>query len=172
MDTLERLHGVSYKLVSALLSPEQAARELDAIAREFAVAEADKPRTVPLYVRFARTLEAMENCRKRGNAEWLDKWTEDLGKLCREYMPSGSGFDAGTTLDDASKPDVLRFSADFHHMDEYGGYDGWTEHTVTVRPSLAHGIVLRVSGRDRNGIKDYIADTFRETLTQEVPEYG
>lgn len=52
-------------------------------------------------------------------------------------MPSGSGFDAGTRLDeDKTNDSRLVFTTAFHHMDEHGTYAGWTEHTVTVRASL------------------------------------
>ena len=53
---------------------------------------------------------------------------------------------------------------------ETGMYDGWTEHTVTVRPSLQFGFRLSISGRNRNGIKDYIAEVFGEILNTEVVE--
>lgn len=98
----------------------------------------------------------------------------ELGRLVKEHMPSGSGFDAGTTLDtdlsDASVyryPARLSFRTSFHHMDEHGGYDGWTEHFVHVTPDWK-GIVLVVTGRDRNQIKEYIAETFHQALMQEV----
>jgi hypothetical protein len=84
-----------------------------------------------------------------------------------ETAPSGSGFDNGTQID-RDRSDVLIFSTSFHHMDEAGGYDGWTEHTVRVKPSLAWGFDLTVSGRDRNGIKDYIADVFSPWLNEMV----
>jgi len=53
-------------------------------------------------------------------------------------------------------------------MDEYGGYDGWTEHTITVRPDLIHTIVLGISGRNRNDIKDYLYDVYHHILTLDV----
>jgi hypothetical protein len=84
-----------------------------------------------------------------------------------ETAPSGSGFDNGTQIDE-DRSDVLRFATAFHHMDECGMYDGWTEHTIRVKPSLAWGFDLKVSGRDRNGIKDYIADVFAQWLNEMV----
>ena len=99
---------------------------------------------------------------------------DELTRLVKEHMPSGSGFDAGTTLDtdlsDASVyryPARLSFRTSFHHMDEHGGYDGWTEHFVHVTPDWK-GIDLVVTGRDRNQIKEYIAETFYQVLVQEV----
>jgi hypothetical protein len=50
-----------------------------------------------------------------------------------------------------------------------GFYSGWTDHTVIVRPSF-RGINVRISGRDRNGIKEYLAETYDYALTQEVEQ--
>jgi hypothetical protein len=52
-------------------------------------------------------------------------------------------------------------------MNDAGYYDGWTYHVVTVRPSLAFEIDLRVSGPNRNDIKSHIAETFHHALTLE-----
>ena len=48
-------------------------------------------------------------------------------------------------------------------MSETGFYDGWTEHKVIVTPSFA-GIDLRITGRNRNDIKDHIHDCFSSIL--------
>lgn len=119
----------------------------------------------PLYQAIATAVDARQRCDERGNSEWEQRWTDRLEWIGRNILPSGSGFDNGTTVDvDRSRPDRLVLNTSFHHMDEYGGYDGWTEHAVIVRPSLIHGFELRVDGRDRNGIKDYIADVFNALL--------
>jgi len=55
-------------------------------------------------------------------------------------------------------------------MSEHGYYDGWTSHIVTARASLAHGFTLTISGADRNGIKDYVGETFNHALRTEVGE--
>lgn len=125
------------------------------------------PKPQPLYRQIARTLSARDNCERSGNSEWLSKHCERLESISRDLLPSGSGFDQGTTIDfERSGSDRIVLRTSFHHTDESGGYDGWTDHTVTVRPSLAFGFVLRVSGRDRNGIKSYIADEFHEVLSR------
>jgi len=63
------------------------------------------------------------------------------------------------------------FRADFHHMDENGYYDGWSEHVVTVKPSLCFDILITVSGRNVRDIKEYILDTFDYLLNVLVDEY-
>jgi hypothetical protein len=125
-----------------------------------------------LYARIASALEAQANCDKTGNAEWRHLHVQTIVNLVREFMPSGSGFDSGTTLDFAtSDKSRLTFATSFHHMHDSGMYDGWTEHGVVITASLAHGIDMRITGRDRNGIKDYIAECFdaalRRVLTDE-----
>lgn len=121
-----------------------------------------------LYQHIASRLAAIENCRKHGNSEWIDRHTEWIEDILKEKLPSGSGFDSGTLLNwERSTPNKLIFLTSFHHMDEHGGYDGWTEHEVIVTPDLASGFNLRVTGRDRNGIKDYIGDIFADTLSAE-----
>jgi hypothetical protein len=83
-------------------------------------------------------------------------------------LPSGSGIDCGTELDRAAcKPGKLVFTFSYHHMNEAGMYDGWTEHTLIVTPSF-DGIDLRITGRDRNQVKEYLYDIYHNDLTQEV----
>lgn len=125
-----------------------------------------------LYERLARTMGAIENCKTNPIPEsivkeWLVKYHDSLAALVKEYMPSGSGFDNGTRLGETSTSEKLVFTTSFHHMNE-GMYDGWTEHTVTVKASLAFGFDITVSGRNRNGIKEHIADCFYEALITEV----
>lgn len=124
-----------------------------------------------LYAELALLLNAIENCKKTGNDEWARRHREKAEALVKAHMPSGSGFDAGTHLDvSCSSADKLIFNTSFHHMTSEGFYDGWTSHDVTVKPSLAFGIEVRVGGRDRNDIKDYIHSTFHDALTQEVEQ--
>jgi hypothetical protein len=117
--------------------------------------------------RIATLLAAIRNCQVTGNAEWLQKHEISLSSVLRTYLPSGSGFDAGTTLErEKSSDKKLVFRTAYHHMNGGGYYDGWTEHLVTALPTF-DGIEIRVSGRNRNSIKEYIVDVFWNALTQE-----
>ena len=83
----------------------------------------------------------------------------------------GAATDSGTTIDlESSSPDRIVLRTSFHHMDENGYYDGWSNHTIIVTPSLAFGFNLRITGRDRNQIKDYLADLFYSDLSSEISE--
>jgi hypothetical protein len=87
-----------------------------------------------------------------------------------DHMPHGSGFDGGTQFDYvASHSEKLVFNTSFHHMDEHGCYGGWTDHIVTVVPSLSSpGFNLKISGRNRNDIKELIHQSFYDALTTEI----
>src|SRR4051812_16451917 len=68
-----------------------------------------------LAKRIATAVAARLNCIKSGNSEWKENHESDVESYCREFMPSGSGFDAGTTLDfDASTAEKLVFVTSFH----------------------------------------------------------
>jgi len=122
----------------------------------------------PFYQYLAGALTARENCKKADNAEWLDRWESRLEQLDK-LLPSGSGFDAGSVVvkgESSSRQIVIATS--FHHMDENGSYDGWTEHRLLVKPDLAFGFTVTVGGRNRNDIKDYIAEAFDSVLRGEI----
>ena len=121
----------------------------------------------------ARALQARQNCAERARvqdaplSDWFVRHTARAERIARECLPSGGGIDCGTTLDlQASTPERIVFNVAFHHMDAHGSYDGWTEHQIIVRPSLVYGIDLRVTGRNRNEIKDYLAETYQSALQE------
>ena len=126
---------------------------------------------VKLYVLLAQVVGAYRLCKKEGDpfAFHIGKHRDRLFNLTKEHMPSGAGFDAGTSLDlGESTEEKLVFHTSFHHMNDNGCYDGWTTHKVVITPSLAYNYHMRVSGRNRNNIKNYISDTFHECLEKEV----
>lgn len=122
-----------------------------------------------LYCRIARLVEAYQNCIKSNNLEWQGKHEKELNRLNNSFMPSGSGIDCGTKFAlEASEINKLVFYCSFHHMNEGGFYDGWTDHKIIVKPSLSRGFELNISGRDRNSIKEYLYEIFRFALDQEI----
>jgi len=50
-------------------------------------------------------------------------------------------------------------------MDEYGGYDGWTEHEMKVTPEW-DGVAIDISGEDRNDTIDYLHGVYQEWLNE------
>ena len=49
-------------------------------------------------------------------------------------------------------------------MNDDGYYDGWTDHILTVTPNLGGYPDMKISGRDRNNIKEYLYDTLSYIL--------
>lgn len=111
---------------------------------------------------------ALTNCHKSGNEEWAVRWKRRLHKLV-ELIPSGSGIDrAPRTRDDVEvSSSAIRFDVGYHHMDDVGHYDGWTDHTVTIRPAF-DGVNVQVSGRDRRDVKDNIREVMWNAFTRHV----
>lgn len=131
-------------------------------------------RPVSVAAAIASRLVSRNNCALYGalaNAtqrEWYEKHSAAIQHLVREFLPSGSGLDAPVKFDDAhSAHNVLVFDIEFHHMDENGSYDGWTQHTLRVRPGF-NGLDLTLTGRNRNDILTYLLDLFRRALEAEV----
>jgi hypothetical protein len=122
----------------------------------------------PLYQELAQLVAARLRCLADVNP-WAEKHEQRIMNLVSEYMPSGSGFDNGTLLDwELSNGNKLVFTTSYHHMNDTGMYDGWTEHDVIVKPDLQFGFELCISGHNRNDIKDYIAEAFEYALRTEV----
>jgi len=119
---------------------------------------------VRLIVKIYRTIQAMKHCLKSGNVEWYDKHDATLNNISKHYLPSGSGIDAGCTINiDESNENKIVINFSFHHMDENGFYDGWTDHKVICKPSF-DGFNLRITGKNKNGVKEYLYDTFDSCL--------
>lgn len=104
-------------------------------------------------------IQARKNCLTSGNTEWYNKWDDRINEECKK-LPSGSGIDAGMKLltDDCTDKKII-FSFGYHHMNENGFYDGWTEHRLIITPAFGD-LDLRITGRDRYNTKDYLYDLF------------
>jgi hypothetical protein len=115
------------------------------------------------YSRIANLFVAHENCVKSGNKEYEDRHANNLEDLVKNYLPRGSGFDAGTKfIWEESNRNKLVFATSFNHMNEGGYYDGWTDHKVIVTPDLLFGYNIKITGRNRNDIKEYIHSRFHD----------
>jgi len=125
-----------------------------------------------LYQQIASGFQAMLNCKKNKNEKWYDYHKANVESLVNEYMPSGSGFDAGTRFDfDKSTPDKLVFFTDYHKMNENSYYDGWIDDIkIVVTPSLQFGYNMKITGLKRSDLDnyiDYFYDTFAYALDSE-----
>ena len=122
-----------------------------------------------IYQSIARKNQAIFNCEKSGNLTWQLNHKNAILDLVHETAPSGSGIDCGTKIELADcTENKLVFLCQFHHMNDNGFYDGWTEHKVIITPDLASGFNIRITGRDRNQIKEYLYDVYSEWLNEET----
>lgn len=116
----------------------------------------------------ANLLFAISHAPERNTEVWTARNRARLDSIIKEHMPSGSGFDNGTTLAENSTPDKLVFHTDFHHMNEGGFYTHWSQYDVTAKASFLYGIALLIGGRDSNQVKDHIYEVFKTALEQEI----
>lgn len=120
-----------------------------------------------LIARISQTLQQRRRLLREGrqHTDVFRNSTEVLRAL-EKHLPSGGGLDKGGTIAEELfllETRCIVFYTSFHHMNEGGFYDGWTQHKVKVRPDF-DGIRVDVTGRNRNGILDHIAETYRHTL--------
>ena len=104
--------------------------------------------------------------KKTVNENYESQCIAELNKLT-DMLPSGSGFDNGCTINiEKSGSKKVIIDTSFHHLDE-GYYTGWTEHKVIVTPCF-NGFDLRITGKNENGIKDYMYDVFYSVLSEGI----
>ena len=118
--------------------------------------------------RIASLSKAIENCRKEDNTWWEGKHTSTLNQILGG-LPSGAGIDAGSILKKVEKNRVV-FATSYHHMNDAGCYTGWTDHEIIVRPSfsLCCGFTLKVTGKNKNCVKEAIEEAFYDYLSKET----
>lgn len=127
-----------------------------------------------LLSELATATVAHNNALNRGNINWAEKHKDKIKWLCKNYLPTGSGFDAGpfkVEYENCTDKKLVLFS-EFHIMDSNGYYDGWTEVTVTVESTfLGPDINVKLSREDVPELEEYIAEFLHYNLNQEVLEY-
>jgi hypothetical protein len=88
-----------------------------------------------LVVNLVDMYEARDRCIVSCNTEWVKRWTLMIEAL-KTLLPSGSGIDDGTQVVNVDAHRIV-LQAAFHHLNDVGNYDGWTEHTIRVTPGVA-----------------------------------
>ncbi len=110
---------------------------------------------------------AYERCCDTGNALWRNRWMGRMQQLVGT-LPHGAGIDGDLKVKRCTGQHIT-ITFDFHHMDENGGYDGWSYYAIFCTATFS-GVDVRVQGRDAGGTKDYLADLFHAAVTSEAPE--
>jgi hypothetical protein len=122
-----------------------------------------------IYSRLAGLADAIRSCIVAENWQWVGRHRAVVNEIMEYTFPHGSGFDGITSFDtDASSAKKLVFATEFHHMDANGYYAGWTRHKVIVTPTFVFDIDIRVTGENRNNIREHIAETFATWLRSEA----
>lgn len=120
-----------------------------------------EPKMRDVYNTLAVLVAARLSCLGSNNEIWRDKHETRIKEILRDRFPHGAGFDAGCHLNfEKSTGERLVIITSFHHMNDVGMYDGWTEHDVIITPSLQFHVNLKITGRNKNNIKDHIAELF------------
>lgn len=87
---------------------------------------------------------------------------EDAIEAYLQLLPYGSGIDAGWTFDwTKSSAYSLHFAFEYHHMED-GSYTGWTKHQLIISPCMEQGYKLRITGKNKSGVKEYLYDLISE----------
>lgn len=124
-------------------------------------------RNLPLYQAIATALDAYVRCAgdnaNESQASWESTWRDVLARYARNNLPNGSGFDCTPEIDSTFYRNRIVVTGSYHAMGEHGGYDGWRDFRVTIRPDLMHGFTVTVSGA-RGEMAKYIGDTYAEAL--------
>lgn len=121
-----------------------------------------------IATRLSELKQQINNCIDSGNLTWQYRAEAELNEMLKE-APSGSGFDAGTLLELATD-NTLIFQTSFHHMNDHGMYEGWTHHHVVVKATFG-GFDLRITGKNKREIKEYIGEVFYTWLSKEALTY-
>ena len=100
-----------------------------------------------------------------------EKSESTISKIERDYLPHGSGFDAGTVVkrDECNDYRIVLHTS-FHHMDDNGMYYLWTEHDVVVRRQVDGTVDILIKGKNESGIKDHIGEEIGYVLDLEWKE--
>ena len=135
-------------------------------------------RELTIYRELASRIQARLNCINfKDDQENAVYWTERHEKCIeslKDLLPSGSGIDSGISIDlSNSTGEKIIIDSSFHAMNDCGYYDRWIDFSVTITPSLIHGISLKISGRfgKYQDIREYLFDIFDDSLKETVKGY-
>ena len=110
-----------------------------------------------LYQKIAR-VASQKNWAKR---------TKELS-LLQELLPNGKGIrereGLAVILLESTKKRIVIDTTYWHKNNS----DVWTSHQVIITPSFEGEINIRITGKNKDNVKDYLYDIFREALMSEI----
>jgi len=114
---------------------------------------------------------------------------QDCLNQLEKLLPSGSGIDCGTgiVIDECTATKIVLY-VEYHHMNEFGMYCGWSGHKLVITPGFDgididfeqdydnsdityiddDGNEVRESANECGQLYDYLADTYYHALSQLV----
>ncbi len=129
-----------------------------------------------IYDTLDSAVTAKKNCYNGNilNTKWGSKWDDLIDYLQRNHLPHGSGFDCGCKVVEEECVSGLKLVIGFsyHHMDDNGYYDGWSDHKAIVIPYF-DGIGVTIKGalpRKYRASKEYFSDTLHYALTNTITQ--
>ena len=84
--------------------------------------------------------------------------------LLKELLPYGGGIESGCVISLESTKKRIVIITNYWHPN-YS--DEWTNHQVVITPSFVGEINLRITGKNKDNVKEYLQDIFREALMKE-----
>jgi hypothetical protein len=115
---------------------------------------------IKLYAAISRAVQARQTCLDTHDLQGMEKHTETLVRL-EKLLPHSAKIDLAE-----SRLEKLVFNIAFRH--DPTTFQGVTEHSVVVTPSLAFNFHLRVSGQNIGNVRALLAREFREGLQKLV----
>ena len=119
-------------------------------------------------------LASLLKWRKTVNEEY-QKQLEDKLDILTNYLPSGSGFDDGSVVDvNKSNNNKIIIHSAYHHLDNNGFYDGWSNFSIIIKPDLMFGFTLTLIGNTTIrkyfdcDFRNYVIDIFSDTLHKKI----
>lgn len=120
-----------------------------------------------LYKEIAQCFCAYKNSLASNNG-YAERWKDAIDKMVYENLVCGGGF-CNIHFDyEESRVDKLVIWFSYHHMNDAGFYVGWTDHKLIITPSLVNDIDMRITGRDKDDIKNYFYEVFDIALREQV----
>jgi hypothetical protein len=112
-------------------------------------------KTQEYYSKLAKSIKWIKDV----NEDFYDQADQELEEL-KKFLPYGSGFNSGSEicLEECQDEKIVILTW-YHHMNERGYREEVTKHKVIITPSF-RGMNIKVTGKNKNIIKVYIADLF------------
>ena len=98
----------------------------------------------PFYMQLARIIGAYYRSIESKNTLWEEKHEATIRKMEKELPAVQVSIAVQIDLERSTGERIVLKTA-YHHMNENGMYDGWTEHRIIITPSLQYNYNLKIT---------------------------